>query len=107
LLERGVGLGDVAGLGQDEGHGVLGGRDDVGLRRVDDHDAAPSGGIEVDVVEADARSSHHQQGIRRLQHLGRHLGGRADDQRVGPRDRLEEPFGRQVQLDIDVVAGGP
>ena len=37
--QRGVGLGDVAGLGQQHGHGVLGGGEDVRLRRVDHHHA--------------------------------------------------------------------
>ena len=40
--ERRVGLGHVAGLGQQQRHRVLGGRHDVALRRVDDHHAAAS-----------------------------------------------------------------
>ncbi len=52
-LEGGVGLGDVAGLGEQQGHGVLGRREDVGPGGVDDHDAPAGGGGHVDVVEAD------------------------------------------------------
>ena len=52
--QGGVGLGDVAGLGQQQGHGVLGGRQDVRLGGVHHHDAASGGRFDVDVVEADA-----------------------------------------------------
>ena len=52
--ERRVGLRDVARLGEEQRHRVLGGRHDVALRGVDDHHAAPGGGLDVDVVEADA-----------------------------------------------------
>jgi hypothetical protein len=75
LLERRVRLGHVAGLRQDEGHRVLGRRHDVGLWRVDDHDPAPRGGLEVDVVQADAGPPHDQQDVGGFQHLGRHLRG--------------------------------
>ena len=61
--QGGVGLRDVAGLGQQEGHGVLGGGEDVGLRGVDDHHPAAGGGGHVDVVEPDAGpADHHQVG---------------------------------------------
>ena len=46
--------GDVAGRGEQQADGELGGADDVGLRRVDDHHAGLRRGRDVDVVEADA-----------------------------------------------------
>jgi hypothetical protein len=46
--------GDVAGKAQDVPDRQLGRRDDVGGRRVDDHDAGGRGGLDVDVVESDA-----------------------------------------------------
>ena len=52
--ERGVGLRHVAGLGQQQRHGLLGGREDVRLRGVDDHHALAGGRLDVDVVETDA-----------------------------------------------------
>ncbi len=59
--ERRVGLGDVAGLGEQQRHRVLGGRDDVALRGVDDHHAAPRGRLDVDVVETDAGPADDEQ----------------------------------------------
>src|SRR3954465_7665197 len=44
--------GHGAGGGEHERVGVPGRRDDVGGRRVDDHDAGLGGGADVDVVEA-------------------------------------------------------
>ena len=41
--QRGVGLGDVARLGQQQRHGLLGHREDVRRRGVDHHDAALGG----------------------------------------------------------------
>ena len=52
-LEGLVGRRDVAGGGQQQADGELGGGGDVGGRRVDDHDAGLGGGRDVDVVEAD------------------------------------------------------
>ena len=83
--QRGVGLGDVAGLRQQQGHGLLGHREDVRRRGVDHHDATLGGRRDVDVVQADAGPPHHLQRGPGGQHLGRHLGGGADDQRVRPR----------------------
>ena len=70
--QGGVGLGDVAGLGQQQGHGLLGGRQDVGLRGVDHHHAPLGGRGDVDVVEADAGPADHDQVGARRQDLGGH-----------------------------------
>ena len=70
--ERRVGLRDVAGLGQQQRHRVLGGRDDVALRGVDDHHAAPGGGVDVDVVEPDAGPADDDQVGAGGQHLVGH-----------------------------------
>ena len=63
--EGGVGLGDVAGLGEQHRHGVLGGGEDVRLRRVDHHHALGGGGLGVDVVEPDAGPAHHDEVLAR------------------------------------------
>ena len=104
--ERRVGLGDVAGLGQQQGHGLLGRREDVRLRGVDHHDATLGGRGHVDVVEADAGPADHDQVGAGRQDLGGHLRGRADDQGVGAR-RWPRPAARGVSPspDVDLVAG--
>ena len=78
--QGGVGLGDVPGLGQQQGHGLLGGREDVRLGGVDHHDPALGGRVDVDVVEPDAGPAHHDEVGAGRQHLGGDRGGRADDQ---------------------------
>ena len=50
----GVGGGDVAGQGHEQGDGLLGGADGVAAGRVHDDDALARGGGDVDVVHADA-----------------------------------------------------
>ena len=50
-------LRDVAGESEQQSHGVLGRGDDVGLRRVRDDHALPGGGVDVDVVDPDARAA--------------------------------------------------
>ncbi len=102
--EGGVGLGNVAGLGEEEGHGLLGGRQDVRLRRVDHHDAPLGGGGHVDVVEPDAGPADDHEIATGLEHLGGHRRGRADDERLGPRHRGHELIGREIELHVDLVA---
>ena len=53
-----VGLRDVAGLCQQEGHGLLRHREDVGGGRVDHHDPALGGRGHVHVVEPDTGPAH-------------------------------------------------
>ena len=103
--ERGVGLREVAGLRQQQSHGVLGGRQDVGLRRVHHHHPAPGGGGHIDVVDADARPAHDHEVRAGLQHAGVDGGSGADDEGLGAGHRLLEVGGRQVQEDVDVVPG--
>ena len=62
--------------------------------------------VDVDVVEADAGAADHHQVGSGGQHLVGHVGRRADDQRVGARDHLEQFVGGQVEAGVDVVAGG-
>jgi hypothetical protein len=102
-----MGLGNVAGLRQQQRHRVLGGRDDVRLRGVDHHHAAGRGGVDVDVVEPDPGAADDDQVGSGGEHIGRHLCRRSDDQGVRPHDRLEHLFGRQIGLDVDGVAGRP
>ena len=77
-FQSGVGLRDVAGLGEQEGEGVLGGGQDVRLRSVHDNDTPARGGRDVHVVEADPGPAHHLQMAPGDQYLVGHAGGRAD-----------------------------
>jgi len=103
--QRRVGLGDVAGLGQQQGHGLLGRRQDVRLGCVDDHHATFGGGGHVDVVEADAGPPDDDQVAPGGKDLGGHGGGRPDDQGVRPDDGFDQLFGSQSELDVHLVAG--
>ena len=77
--QRGMRLRNVASLGKQQRHRVLGRGDDVALRCVDNHHAAPRRCGDIDVVEPDAGPADHQQLVGMFQHLRRHLSGRADD----------------------------
>ena len=104
-IERGVGLGHVAGLRQQQRHRVLGGRDDVALRRVDHHDAATGGRRRRRRCRGRCRPGRRPQLGAGLEHLGGDLRGRADD-RARARRRTWSSSLRQVELDVDLVAGG-
>ncbi|GAA3130434.1 hypothetical protein GCM10017687_52300 [Streptomyces echinatus] len=82
VLQRGVGLRDVAGGGEQETAGQLGGGHDVGGRGVDDHHACLGGGGDVDVVQADTGPGDDLELVRGGDGLGVDLGGRADQDRV-------------------------
>ena len=85
-----VGLGDVPGLRHEQGDGVLGGGDRVGLRRVADHNAAPGRGRHVDVVHPRARAPDDAKPPRPLDEPGVDLGGAPHHQAVVVADaRLE------------------
>jgi hypothetical protein len=70
--------GDVACEAQDVTDGELGGRDDVGGRRVDDHDPRLGGALDVDIVESDSGARHDLQVLRDCNGFGIHLCGGAD-----------------------------
>ena len=110
--ERGVGLGDVAGLGQQQRHRVLGGRHDVALRRVDDHHAARGGRLGVDVVEADAGPPDDEQVAAGGEHARRSTVVAERMIRAWAPDDGVEQLGRgQAVADVDrrgrPPAGGP
>ena len=64
--DRGVGRGDLAGDAVQQGERVLGGRDRVAGRGVDDGDPGPRRRVEVDVVDADpGPADDRQPGARR------------------------------------------
>ena len=70
--QRSVRLRDVAGLREQQRHGLLGGRQHVRLRRVDHHHAAFGRVVHIDVVETDAGAPDDQR-IARLRAEGYEL----------------------------------
>src|SRR4029077_19117348 len=102
--QRDIRLGDVAGEGQQQRHRVLGGGDDVGLRRVGNDDPPASGGLHIDVVHAHACSPDHLQVDGARDQLGRHLRGRADQDAVVGADALGQLLRGPVDAEIDVEA---
>ena len=91
-----VRLRDVASLREQERHRVLGRADRVGLRRVHDHDPAAGGGLDVDVVDADAGAGDHLEARRRLEDLGGHAASRSGSRarRTGAISAARSPCAR-------------
>src|ERR671931_645699 len=99
LLERRVRLRDGAGEGEQEADGVLGGRDDRGLRRVRDDDPPSRGRREIDVVDADAGAPDDLEPFRPLDQVLGQVRAAADDDCVVVRDLLGEV---PVRVDVDL-----
>ena len=76
------GLRDAPRQREQHGDGVLGGGDVAAAGRVHHHDAALGGRVDVDVVDADAGAADDAQLVGPRDHVGGHLGGAADDERV-------------------------
>ena len=81
---------------------MLGDADAVGARRIDDQDAAGTGGIDIHVVDAGAGAGDHLQGRRPGNQIGVDNSGTADDQRVGVGERGVKLCGGSTGLRIDV-----
>ena len=103
LLQRGMGLRDVAREGDQQADGLLGCRDDGRLRRVRDDDPAPRRCLDIDVVDTDPGTPDHLQVGRELDQLGRELCRRADHDRVVPVDDLRDR-GRPILVDLELRA---
>ena len=101
-----VRLRDVASLREQQRERVLGRREDVRLRRVHHHHAAPRRFGDVDVVEADTGPSDDDEVAPGLEHLGASTWvalrmTSADAPASAPRKR----FGAEAGLHVDVEAG--
>ena len=83
--------------------GVLRGGDDRRLGRVRDDDPAAGRGLDVDVVDANARATDHLQPVGPLQDSRVDLRRGADDDRVIAADRLREVAVR-VHVDVEALA---
>src|SRR5690606_5455440 len=104
--DQAVGPGHAARRGQHQRDGELGGRHVVRLGGVDDEDAAAAGGLQVDVVDADAAPAHDLEAFGALQELGVDAGPAAGDDRVVGADEREQvgalDAGPVVDLDVGV-----
>ena len=94
----------VSRLREQQGHRLLGGRQDVGHRRVDHHDAKLRCLGHVDVVQSDAGASDHDEVFGHFQRLGINLRGGANDERVCAVDGINQLFGRKSESHVHVVA---
>ena len=101
VLERRVGLRDVAREREQQADRVLGGRDDGRFRSVRDHDPAAGRRLDVDVVHAHPGAADHLEPVGPLDQVGGQLRRRADDDRVVVADLLREVA---VRVDVDLVA---
>ena len=101
-----VGFRQLAGEGEDQGDGVLGGGDGVAEGGVHHHDPGLGGGGNVDIVDADARPADDLQRLCRRDHVGVGLGGGTDGQTVILTDDLQEFSLGQAGLHIGLHAAG-
>ncbi len=98
--QSGVGLGDVAGLGEQQGHRLLGGREDVRLRGVDHHHAPLRSPRATSTLSSPmpARPTTTSEVAGRLSTSAVDLRGRADDRgRARRRPRRQQLLGGQSQ----------
>ena len=105
-LRGGVGGGKLAGDGEHQRDGMLGGGDRIAEGRVHDDDAAARGGRDIDIVDADAGAADDLEVGRRRDQLFRRLGGGADGEAVIVADDLGELFLvlAELRLEVDIDA---
>ena len=105
LAQRRVGGRDLTRGRQQQRDGVLGCAVDVGGGRIDHENAAGRGGVDVDVVQADAGAGHDLEFRAGVEHFGVDGGGRAHQQRVGVGHRGQQLFavGSVDPADLDLV----
>ena len=101
---RGVRGGDFAGEREHQRDRVFGRRDRVAVRRVHDDDAAGGGGVDVDVVDADAGAADDFQMRRGAEQVGGDFRRRADRQAVIAADDRFQFVLREAGLHVDVDA---
>ena len=103
---RRVGRRRPAGEPVEQREGVLGGRDRVAGRGVDDGDPGPRGRLEVDVVDADARPPDDDEPRAGGDQLGVDLDLAADDERVVVgQDRAQLIAAARPEPLVDLVVG--
>ena len=88
--QRGYGLRNVPGHGEQQADRVLGGADDVGCGGVHHHHARPGRRLHIHVVQADTGARDHPQVRGMRERLGIDPGGTAHDDRIGRGERGEQ-----------------
>ncbi len=108
FAQRGVGRRDLAGRGQQQRQGVLGGAVNIRCRGVDHQHTALGGSVHIHVVQADPGPGDDLQLGGRRQHLGVNGGGRPHQQRVGFGHRGEQllAVGPVHPAHLDLVSQG-
>ena len=96
---------DLAGDGQQQGDGVLRRGNRVCSRSIEDEHARPGGGVQVDIVDADAGAGDDAQVWPGGEDLFRDLRLAADDERVGVAYGVEQRWDIQA-VDVDDPGGG-
>ena len=91
--ERGVSLGEVASLREEQRHRVLGRGQNVRLGSVHHENAMTGGGLDIHVVQSDARPAHDLEVLGALQEGRVDLRCRADNERVVSLDDRSQLFG--------------
>ena len=99
------GGGDVARQGHQHRNRMLGRAGRVAGRGVHHDDPLPSGGRQVDVVDADAGPHDHLEPLLPFEQFGGELRGRANDDAVRLVESFADLFGRQAGADVDLDAG--
>jgi len=105
VFQADVCLWDRAGGRERHRDGVLGGCAHVALGSVSDDDTFVRGGVDVDVVDTDARSTDDNQFLGGREDLVGDFGPGANDEPVGVRDCLEEVVSLEFVARFDLVAG--
>jgi len=94
---------DSPGEAQQQRERMLGGRDRVAGRGIHDRDAGARGRVEVDVVDADTRTTDDDEPRPGLDERRVDPDLAADEQRVVVGDRRPQLVRRQARSDVDVV----
>jgi hypothetical protein len=97
--------GDLARQGHHQRQRVLGGGEGGGLCSIEHQDALGSGGVEVDVVHADAGPRDRLQFPGLVEHLGGGLHAGADDHGVVVADRRGKFVFLQADLRVELHPG--
>ena len=103
--QRLVGAGDVAGQGQHQRDGMLGGGHGVAGGRVHHRDPGPGGRLQINVVHPDSGAGDHLQPPPGGDHLPVDPRFAAHHQRIIPRHRRQQFGRRQPRLDLNLGPG--
>src|ERR1019366_7976115 len=104
-MQGAVSRGEVARERQHHRDDMLGGGDGVAGRGVEDENAMPCCGLDVDVVDADTRAPDDPQTRRRGKDLGRDFGLTPNHERVVVTDAFAKHAWLEPGQDVDLAGG--